>query len=159
MGKNMGEIVSKPYPVRWFTVPVAGLAAATTVVAGSFFNADWYWAVAPLVCAAILSMVITKRFSIDCAKRVVRSESLLFSLRVIKRKSWPLAEFEAINYTNGWIEEEVSVGIRHRSGRVLWLRDFPAGMDRRPGRDAEEFAEDLSSVTGLEINERVRSTP
>jgi hypothetical protein len=66
-----------------------------------------------------------------------------------------LQDFEAIIFDLLDTDpDQWGVGIRHRSGRKIWIKECGnAGGQRPPGRTAEEFAWRLSCDTGLEIED------
>ncbi len=109
-----------------------------------------------LVVFIVFAFAFSKRVSIDLLAGMVTEEILFFSARVLKRRDWPLAEFRAIWFREGWGRRPASIGIRHRSGRILYLREFEA-IEYRADFQAEDFVWQLSSDTGLPIDKRVRS--
>jgi len=73
--------------------------------------------------------------------------------RIIHSKVWNLAEFTriALNHGCGGSDTDTfqsDVGIRHRSGVVVWLRAFLVESGN-PSPEALAFAKQLSDTTGL----------
>lgn len=144
---------SAPYAEPRVAWPVCVLAFVG-VCASIYFEANWYWYV--LIVVFILASVgaIHWRAVIEPTEGVVREEAWLWKRRLITKRRHLIKDFEAIIFDCFADEAEWGVGIRHRSGRKLWIKYCgSAGGQRPPGRAAEAFAWQLSCDTGLEIEE------
>jgi hypothetical protein len=146
------SIVSEPYPEARTFWPAA-LCAIAFLWACVHFGVGWYWCSAGIVVLVVIGFTLSKQATIDCAKRKVYEQSLLFGRRVVRTREFPFSDFEAIVYlSNSNDGSGTSVGLRHRTGRRIWIRTFGDGGTRR-GRGAEEFAWRLACDTDIEIDE------
>lgn len=148
------NVVSDPYlePRTFYPALVLGIVSAWACF---LFALDWYWCVADFLIFFIIAATLCKQVTIDYARRKVHEESRLFGERLVMIREFPFSDFEAIVYQLRHSENEdtAMVGLRHRSGRRIWIRTFPAGGLTR-GRGAEAFAWRLSCDTGIQIDER-----
>ena len=153
-----GIMVSDLHPVR--SAALFFVASGALFIFACFhFTVAWYWCLLGVVAHLLLVGSVSRRFIIDLDARVVHERVLLLVRRVLKSRKFPLSEFNAIIYRyiqNTDESDQVVVGLRHCSGRRLWLRSFAAAGDgRRCSRGAEEFAWRLSCDTGIEIDDHV----
>lgn len=136
------------------------LAALVFVVLG------WVWQstgetalgfVSTLGIPLLIGLSVSRRAVVDTAERLVTETLWLFGRMRLGVRRTALEQFSAIVYklrkrdTDEWW-----VGIRHRSGRTIWLRDFGVGQAGGPPRAAEEFAWRLHCDTGIDIQEHKR---
>jgi len=118
----------------------------------SHFDLDWFWYLFSCLFFLPMAGALTKKAVLDCSQRTVFEYNHLFMRKLLWTQVYPFSDFEAVVYSLCG-ENEVSVGLRHLSGRKIWIRRFfPDGY--RPGRDAQEFAWRLTCDTGIEIDER-----
>ena len=73
--------------------------------------------------------------------------------KIIHRKVWSISEFTRIELNHHCAGSDTDtfqsdIGIRHRSGAVIWLRAFLIESDK-PSPEALTFAKQLGEVTGL----------
>lgn len=73
--------------------------------------------------------------------------------KIVRRKVWSLSEFTRIELTHRCAGSDTDtfqsdVGMRHRSGEVVWLRPFLIEGEK-PSPEALTFVEQLSEATGL----------
>jgi iron(III) transport system substrate-binding protein len=130
-------------------------AGALGVYLANHFDMGWYWSVLIVIVAVVVGSAIHWQAIIEPTKGVVREEARRFGRRLIKERVHSIKDFGAIVFDLVDSDpEQWGVGIRHRSGRIIWIkRCGSAGGQRPPGRAAEEFAWRLSCDTGLEIED------
>jgi hypothetical protein len=120
----------------------------------SHFDLAWYWYIFVVLCCLLMAGAASKQAVIDCSQRVVFEHHRLFMRICLWTRAISFSDFKAVIYSQCG-EYEVYVGLRHRSGCKIWIRNFrPVGC--RPGRDAQEFAWRLTCDTDIEIDERTR---
>ena len=142
-------------PDRRIALP-ALVVGILTVYAMVNFAFGWYWIVLIILATVAAINAVHWRAFIEPANGVVREEARLFGRRLIAKRCLPLRDFVAIVFQlRGSDDQEWWVGIRHRSGRKIWIKSCGANDTalRPPGRFAEEYAWRLSCDTGLEIEE------
>jgi len=147
--------VSDVYPDAHFVVPALVFGAAMVVLFVRF-GLPWYWIALVLVGALSAAGALQWKAFLEVDKKAVREEGRLFGGRLLKTRMTPLAEFEAIVFRHDTGEsEEWLVGIRHRSGRKIWMRRYLWNdpIHPAPGHAAEGFALRLSRETRLEIED------
>lgn len=122
---------------------------------GIHFGIGWYWCVLIGASALLLGMWIQCRAVIEPSDGIVCEEVRLGGRRLLWKRTYALRDFEAIVFDQLDSDpEDWGVGIRHHSGRRIWIkRCGSAGGLRPPGRAAEEFAWRLSCDTGLQIED------
>ena len=153
-----GIIVGMPLEVKWLTVLFI-LCAAISVAFVPKRNAP-PGSQLLLVLAGffvVLAVSFRKRVSIDCSAGVLTEEKLFWS-RVQRSEHFPLSEFKGISHKEALNKKEALIGLRHRSGRMFWLWRFPPASQRL-GFEVEDSAYQLSSDTGLRIDDRLRTKP
>jgi len=108
-----------------------------------------------VVSTLILPMAIHWRAVIDPADGTVREEARFWGRKLLVERRHSLKDFEVIVFALLDSDPEAwGVGIRHRSGRKIWIkRCGSAAGQRPPGRAAEAFAWQLSCDTDLKIEE------
>ena len=145
--------VGDAYPERRIFWPAA-ICGVAFIAACIHFAAGWYWCTLGAVSFVILAVMLSRRATIDYTQRAVREHSRLFDRWIVWSWDFPFSDFEAIVYEPSTISEDemTSVGLRHRSGRCISIRDFGSSGIAR-SRGAEEFAWRLSCDTGIEIDE------
>jgi len=147
------NVVSEPYPKPRTFYPglIGGVAFVWACI---HFAVDWYWCALGIGFFFVILAALSKQATIDYAQRKVYERTRLFGHRVVKAVEFPFSGFEAIVYRLRPNDDTptTAVGLRHRSGRCIWIRGFSSAGARR-GRGAEEFAWRLSCDTGIEIDE------
>jgi len=154
---NPTTYTSAPYAEPKLVKPVF-LLALIGVGVSIYFEVSWYWyALMGFLVLASVSAVHW-RAVVEPAQGIVREEAWLWSRKLVRERRLLIKDFEAIVFKCfGTDDEEWGVGIRHQSGRKIWIKYCgSAGGDRPPGRAAEAFAWQLSCDTGLEIEEYKR---
>ncbi len=122
---------------------------------GIHFEIGWYWCVLIGFSGLVGGCAIHWRATIDPADKTVSEEARLVGRRLLWKRRHSLQDFDAVifalldNDPQQW-----GVGVRHRSGRKIWIKECGSATGQRPpGRAAEEFAWRLSCDTGLEIED------
>ncbi len=143
-------IVGTPCLSPWIFWPavLSGLGFAGW---GFHVGLPWYWMVPVELIVLLVICAFTRQVVVDGGQREVFESERLFMRKVLWERTCPLTDFDAVVYDRGG--EEVSVGLRHRSGRCVWIRDF-ASADGHPPRAAQEFAWRLTCDTGIEVDEQ-----
>jgi hypothetical protein len=138
-------------------VPLIGALALTSgitfLMACEYFDLAWYWCVVGIVAHLLIARTVVLQRAINYSHRKLYEYSLLLGRRIIRVREFPFADFEAIVYRchSGDNGSTTSVGLRHRSGRKIWIRCFDAEYCRH-GYEAEEFAWRLYRDTGIAID-------
>jgi hypothetical protein len=147
--------VSEVYPESW--IFRTALVLGGVVIWLCFkFAPEWYWCALTIVVTVAIAGSVGWRAFVEPGTGVVREEARLFGRKLIAERRQCLKDFEAIVFRcSGGESDEWLVGIRHRSGRRIWLKNCGANDPalRPPGRFAEEFAWRLHCDTGLKIEE------
>lgn len=152
---NPVTYVSEVYAEVWLFWSALVLGAVAIYLCFSFAP-EWYWCALSIVVALAVGGAVQWRATVEPSAGVVREEARLFGHKLIMERRHHLTEFDAIVFCLcGSESEEWWVGIRHRAGRKIWIKNCGANDPalRPPGRHAEEFAWRLSCDTGLEIDE------
>jgi hypothetical protein len=156
MSTSIPSLVSEPYPDRR-TFYLGFFGGIGFVLACLHFAVEWYWCALGIVCFFLVMATLSWQATIDYSQRKVYEQSRLFGRRLIRTVEFPFSDFPAIVYQVRQNDDspQTVVGLRHRSGRTIWLRHF--GMDGSGrGRGAEAFAWRLHCDTDIEIDEKSR---
>jgi len=103
--------------------------------------------------AGIYYTVIAKVIILDLATGTVAQERRIWG-RTVQCRSWRMCEFERIELCHRQYGEgptnahTTSVGIKHSTGFVIWLRDFWSSTNG-PSMEALAFAAKLRAATDL----------
>ena len=137
-----------PWLERWIVLPsLAALYPLTHLLRSS--HAEWYWYVPAFAVPLLMGFAISWRGFLDVQNGKVVENARLFGKRVVKTRILPITDFKGITFERRGSEpDEWWVGLRHKSGRKIWLRGCGAEL-----RYAEEFAWRLSCDTGLKMEE------
>jgi len=148
------KYTSEVYPEPRLLWP-AWAVGALGVGLGIYFEIGWYWCVLIGLSALVGGWGIQWHAIIDPANKAIVEEARLFGRRILRVRHHALQDFEAIIFDQLDSDpEDWGVGIRHRSGRRIWIQHCgTAGGQRPPGRAAEAFAWQLSCDTGLQIED------
>jgi len=148
MNTHPHQLVGDPFPERNVLWPCAAVVAILIALA-FYFSIPWYGVVLPLVASLFFFGGFIRRVTVDYKVKVVRDD-FLFHQRLLRRREFPFSEFDAVTYDYRPGSDAVCyIGLRHKDGRVLWIRTFQGQF----GRYQEEFAWRLSCDTGIEIDE------
>jgi hypothetical protein len=151
---TLPNLVSEPYAETWVKYQWL-IVSIGAVWAGTYFEWGWYWIVGVILLSLLVASALAKQATIEYAAGRVCERSLFFGRWGIGSRRFPISHFHGIVYelrqSDG--ENRTVVGLRHRSGRKIWIRSFSTdGIGR--GRPAEEFAWRLSCDTDIEIDEQ-----
>jgi hypothetical protein len=123
-------IVSEFQADRRVALPVLAVCA-TFIYLCVHFAVDWYWCLPGVIILMILTGSVSKQITVNLNGRVVCENHRLLTRWLLSAREYPLSEFDAIIYEH--YDEAgdtgrrfTKVGLRHRSGKKMWIRAFPA---------------------------------
>lgn len=138
------------------------MAAIILVFGTAWCVATARWPAA-LVCGALFAaagavgLLVQRATSVDSSARVVCLRLRLFDYCPLWTRRWPFEEFDAVVRSahtdidtlriDSWL-----VGLRRRSGRIVWVRYENVAPDTRSAA-IDSVAQELAAVTGLPICE------
>src|SRR5579863_8190387 len=119
----------------WYKlVAVSGLAACGVFVwLCVHFTVAWYWCVPGVVALLLLAGCVSRQITIDPSDQTVRERHFLFGRRVLSCRERSFQEFDGIiykRYDEGDGGRMMAVGLRHRSGKKMWIKE---GFSIAPG--------------------------
>lgn len=99
---------------------------------------------------------ISRRVTLDGTRRQVRQSHLLFGRWPARTENFPYEDLAAVCFRpfNTGEENRVTVGVRLRNGRRLWLRSFDVAEGHGPlGNLARAYARQVSTTSGVPIED------
>jgi hypothetical protein len=173
MSQTPTTYVTSPQGKHRVWVGIMALGLPTLLVFGYFYfhaadpsNREWHVSgMAKVLCQLLLLTMLVSMFAaglyltllvrtvvLDMQGGGVTRIAQLFG-NVVHRKTWSLSEFTRIELNHRCAGSDTDtyqsdVGLRLRSGTVIWLRAFRVESDK-PSPEALTFAKQLGDMTGL----------
>lgn len=148
--------VSEAYLDPRFVLPA--LVFGTLIVAlFVYLSYEWYWIAIAIVGAVAVACPLQWKAFVETDDKRVREEGRLFGRKVLAKRLIALGDFEAVvvRHCKTTDDEDWTVGLKHRSGRNIWIRRYLRNDPKHvaPNHAADAFAAALSAKTNLNIQD------
>jgi len=111
-------------------------------------GASWYWFIPAMGLPLTAAFTLMRRGFVDIKGKRVVEDTRVFGKILLRKRVMNKEEFSGITFERAGDPEEWRVGLHHKSGRKIWLRECGSEL-----RHAEEFAWRLSFDTGIKMEE------